>query len=70
MTKIVSVATIYLVTPKAGAKHELLFNKPAASSHRGSMFLGYAENTNSIDIYGQHFADLFIDTNDIKQIPR
>jgi hypothetical protein len=52
MTKIISVAIVNLVTPKAGAKHELLFNKPAASSHRGYMFLGYAENTNSIDIYG------------------
>ncbi len=30
VTKIMSVTIMYLVTPKAGAKHELLFNKPAS----------------------------------------
>ncbi len=30
MTKIISVTIMILVTPKAGAKHELLFNKPAS----------------------------------------
>jgi hypothetical protein len=28
VTKIISLAIVNLVTPKAGAKHELLFNKP------------------------------------------
>jgi hypothetical protein len=28
--KIISLAVENLVTPKAGAKHELLFNKPAS----------------------------------------
>ncbi len=28
-TKIISLAVVNLVTPKAGAKHELLFNEPA-----------------------------------------
>jgi hypothetical protein len=31
VTKIVSLAFVNLVTPKAGAKHELLFNKQASS---------------------------------------
>jgi hypothetical protein len=29
VTKIISINIINLVTPKAGAMHELLFNKPA-----------------------------------------
>ncbi len=32
MTKIIILAIVKLVTPKAGAKHELLFNKPASAS--------------------------------------
>ncbi len=30
MTKIKSLAAVNLVTPKAGAKHELFFNEPAS----------------------------------------
>jgi hypothetical protein len=30
VTKIISLKTVNLVTPKAAAKHELLFNKPAS----------------------------------------
>ncbi len=30
MTKIISVTILILVTPKAGAKHGLLFNEPAS----------------------------------------
>jgi hypothetical protein len=30
VTKIMSLTIMNLVTPKAGAKHELLFNKPAS----------------------------------------
>jgi hypothetical protein len=30
VTKIISLATVNLVTPKVGTKHELLFNKPAS----------------------------------------
>jgi hypothetical protein len=30
VTKIISVTIMNWVTPKAGAKHELLFNKPAS----------------------------------------
>ncbi len=30
MTKIISVTIVDLVTPKAGAKQELLFNEPAS----------------------------------------
>ncbi len=32
MTKIISVKVMNLVKPKAGAKHELLFDKPAEAS--------------------------------------
>jgi hypothetical protein len=32
VTKTISVTIMNLVTPKAGAKHELLFNKPALAS--------------------------------------
>jgi hypothetical protein len=32
MTKIISAAVLNLATPKAGAEHELLFNKPAGAS--------------------------------------
>jgi hypothetical protein len=30
VTKVISLALASLVTPKAGAKHELLFNEPAS----------------------------------------
>jgi hypothetical protein len=33
VTKITSLIFINLITPKARAKHELLFNKPASDSH-------------------------------------
>jgi hypothetical protein len=32
VTQIISVTIMNLVTPKAGAKHELLFNKPPQSA--------------------------------------
>jgi hypothetical protein len=32
VTKIIYVTMMNLVAPKAGAKHELLFNKPAPNS--------------------------------------
>jgi hypothetical protein len=32
VTKIISLIFINLVTPKVGAKHELLFNKPATEA--------------------------------------
>ncbi len=32
VTKIISLEVVNLVTPKPGAKHELLFNKPASVS--------------------------------------
>ncbi len=32
MTKIISLAIVNLVTPKAGAKHALLFNIPASET--------------------------------------
>ncbi len=31
VTKIITLAVVNLVTPKAGAKHELLFNEPATT---------------------------------------
>jgi hypothetical protein len=32
VTKIISLATVNLVTPKVGTKHELWFNKPASKA--------------------------------------
>ncbi len=34
VTKIITLAIVNLVTPKVGAKHELLFNKPASGEVR------------------------------------
>jgi hypothetical protein len=31
VTKIISVTNMHLIKPKAGAKHELLFNEPASA---------------------------------------
>ncbi len=35
MTKIITFIRINWVTPKDGAKHELLFNKPASGPYKG-----------------------------------
>ncbi len=36
-TKIISLKVMYLVTLKAGAEHELLFNKPASGGEKSLM---------------------------------
>jgi hypothetical protein len=36
LTKIIPLAVVNLVTPKAGAKHELLFNEPSSSTYKPS----------------------------------
>ncbi len=33
VTKFITVNDVNLVTPKAGAEHELLFNKPASATY-------------------------------------
>ncbi len=40
MTKIIPVSIMNLVTPKAGANHELLFNKPASVVTLSHVMLG------------------------------
>jgi hypothetical protein len=54
VTKIISLAFLNLVTPKAGAKHELLFNKPETGLlNKGSCLartLGMTKIINIIDI--------------------
>jgi hypothetical protein len=42
VTKIIFLTIINLVTPKAGARHELLFNKPASGLLNESSFLAPA----------------------------
>jgi len=39
VTKIISLTVVNLVTPKAGAKHELLFNKPTSEKWFWSHFV-------------------------------
>ncbi len=43
MTQIIPVAIMNLVTPEAGAKHELLFNKPASCCYTHSADCHYIE---------------------------
>jgi hypothetical protein len=40
VTKLIPVTMVTLVTPKAGAKHELLFNKPTSGLLNKSSKLG------------------------------
>ncbi len=46
VTKIICLIFTNLVTPKVGAKHELLFNEPAAESDLSSATKGDQSNTN------------------------
>jgi hypothetical protein len=67
VTKIISLTFVNLVTPKAQAKPELLFNKPASEDSNLKMAKIKILNRSSKSVTGSKIKSLIDEANEIEQ---